>query len=137
MTGLNRRRIAAGVLGLVVTEEGLAAAPSMQAYDTATMKVSCNAVKSHKKSSKSSTIVGIDYKHNTVRFDQLAYRARKRTWYSRGTVTRRLDGKRVRGHAIYRCVNPNGATCPRSTRSVPSPRMVLLAQCRRAAAAGK
>lgn len=112
MTGLNRRRIAAGVLGLVVAGGGLTAAPSVQAYDTATMKVSCSAVKFHKKPSKSSTVVGIGYKRDRARVDQFVYKAKERTWYSRGTVTRRSDGKRVRGHAIYRCVNPYGATPP-------------------------
>lgn len=112
LTGLNRRRIAADVLGFVVAGGGLAAAPSVQAYDTATLKVPCNAVKFQKKSSKSSTVADIGYKRDTVRVDQLADKAKERTWYSRGSVTRRLDGTRVRGRVICRCVNPYGATPP-------------------------
>lgn len=113
MIVLNRRRIAAGALGLMLTGGGLAAAaPAAQAYDTATMKVSCSAVKFHKSPSKGSTVVGIGYKGDKVRVNQFAYKVAEKRWYSRGTVTRRSDGKRVSGYAIYDCVNPYEVTPP-------------------------
>ncbi|MDX3435696.1 hypothetical protein [Streptomyces stelliscabiei] len=112
MIVLNRRRIAAGVLGLALAGGGMAAAPAAQAYDTATMKVSCSAVKFHKSPSKTSVVVGIGYKGDKVRVDQFAYKVKEKTWYSRGTVTRRSDGKRVRGYAIYYCVNPYEVSPP-------------------------
>lgn len=86
--------------------------PSVQAYDTATTKVSCSAVKSHKKPSKSSTAVGIGYERDRVRVNGFACKAKEGTWYSRGTLTRRSDGKRVREPTIHRCVNPFGAIPP-------------------------
>ncbi|MEW2402012.1 hypothetical protein [Streptomyces sp. NPDC046862] len=106
MIVLNRRRIAAGAVGLALAGGALAAAPPAQAYDTGTMKVSRNAVKFHKNPSKGSTVVGIGYKGDKVRVDLFAYKVKEKTRYSRGTVTRRSDGKRVRGYAIYYCVNP-------------------------------
>ncbi|MDX3365312.1 hypothetical protein PV387_04605 [Streptomyces sp. ME02-6987-2C] len=112
MIVLNRRRIAAGALGLSVVVEALVGAPAVQAYDTATMKVSCSAAKFHRSPSKASTVVGIGYEGDKVRVDQFAYKVKEKTWYSRGTATRRWDGRRVRGYAIYYCVNPYEVSPP-------------------------
>ncbi|MEU6379635.1 hypothetical protein [Streptomyces sp. NPDC046909] len=112
MIVLKRRRIAAGTLGFMLAGGVLAAAPAAQAYDTATMKVSCSAVKFHKSPSQSSAVVGIGYKGDKVRVNQFAYKVKEKRWYSRGTVTRRSDGKRVTGYAIYYCVNPYEVSPP-------------------------
>ncbi|WP_344409041.1 hypothetical protein [Streptomyces viridochromogenes] len=74
----------------------MAVAPAAQAYDTATMKASCSAVKFPKSPSKTTVVVGTGYKGDKVRVDRFACKAKEKTWYSRGTVTRRSDGKRVR-----------------------------------------
>ncbi|RPE39014.1 hypothetical protein EDD90_1967 [Streptomyces sp. Ag109_O5-1] len=76
---LSRRSIAAGVLGFALAGGGLAAAPAAQAYDTATMKVSCSAVKFHKSPSKTSVVVGIGYRGDKVRVDQFAYKVKEKT----------------------------------------------------------
>ncbi|MFJ3825068.1 hypothetical protein [Streptomyces nodosus] len=69
-------------------------------------------MKFHKSPSKTSVVVGIGYKGDKVRVDQFACKVKEKTWYSRGTVTPRSDGKRVRGYAVYYCVNPYEVSPP-------------------------
>lgn len=112
MIVMNRRKLAAGALGFVLGSGALAAAPAAQAYDTATMKVSCRAVKFHKSPSRTSVVVGIAYRHDRVQVKQFAYKVKEKTWYSRGTAMRRSDGRRVTGYAVYYCVNPYEVSPP-------------------------
>ncbi|MDJ0346817.1 hypothetical protein QMK19_38640 [Streptomyces sp. H10-C2] len=104
-----RRRIgraaAVGVLGLSVAGSALALAPSAQAYSTGYGTISCSAVKVHRDAGRTSTTVGIAYRHDKIAYDQFAYRASERTWYTRATVTR-ADGKKIRGYMLYDCANP-------------------------------
>ncbi|MER7932956.1 MULTISPECIES: hypothetical protein [unclassified Streptomyces] len=100
------RALAAATLGLAVTAGALATATTAQAYDTGKTTISCSAVKIRKTPAKTSTVVGIGYRHDTVVYDQWAYKKAEKTWYTRGTVTRKSDGKKIRGYMIYNCANP-------------------------------
>ncbi|MFD8811344.1 hypothetical protein ACFV23_07615 [Streptomyces sp. NPDC059627] len=113
-----QRAVTAASLGLAVTVGGLASAATAQAYDTDSTTISCSAVKVRKAPSKTSTVVGIGYRHDKVVYDQFAYKKAEKTWYTRGTVTRKSDGKKVRGYMIYDCANPY-ATNPAPKPSIP------------------
>ncbi|MFK0113881.1 hypothetical protein [Streptomyces sp. NPDC091217] len=93
-----QRAIAAASLALAIAAGGLATASTAQAYDTDTTTISCSAVKVRKAPSKTSTVVGIGYRHDKVLYDQFAYKRAEKTWYTRGTVTRKSDGKKIRGY---------------------------------------
>ncbi|CAM5393372.1 hypothetical protein SALBM311S_10504 [Streptomyces alboniger] len=84
-----QRALAAASLGLAVAAGGLATASTAQAYDTGTTTISCSAVKIRKAPSKTSTVVGIGYRHDKVVYNQWAYKKAEKTWYTRGTVTRK------------------------------------------------
>jgi hypothetical protein len=112
------RALAAASLGLAVATGGLATATTAQAYDTGTTTISCSAVKVRTAPSKTSTVVGIGYRRDKVVYDQWAYRKVEKTWYTHGTVTRRSDGKRIRGYMIYNCANPY-ETNPAPKPSIP------------------
>ncbi|MEU9426507.1 hypothetical protein AB0D87_27305 [Streptomyces sp. NPDC048342] len=101
-----RRALAVGSIGLAVAAGGLASASTAQAYDTGHTTISCKAVKVRKAPSKKGTVVGIAYRHDKVAYDQFAYKRAEKTWYTRGTVTRKSDGKKIRGFMIYDCANP-------------------------------
>ncbi|MFF3372076.1 hypothetical protein ACFYXF_03860 [Streptomyces sp. NPDC002680] len=105
-----RRALTAGSLGLAVTVGGMAGAGTAQAADTGRTTISCSAVKVRKAPARTATVVGVAYRRDTVVYDQWAYKRSERTWYTRGTVTRRSDGKKVRGYMIYQCANPYGST---------------------------
>ena len=113
-----QRALAAASLGLAVAVGGLATATTAQAYDTGTTTISCSAVKVRKAPSKTSTVVGIGYRHDKVVYDQWAYKKAEKTWYTRGTVTRKSDGKKIRGYMIYNCANPY-KTNPAPKPSIP------------------
>ncbi|MFI0813507.1 hypothetical protein [Streptomyces echinatus] len=97
--------VVAGALGLAVTGGGLAAASTAQAA-TAQTKISCSAAKIRKSPSKSATVLGIGYRGDKVAYDRMV--THERNWWTHGTVTRRSDGKKVRGYVIYQCANPYG-----------------------------
>ncbi|MCZ9354070.1 hypothetical protein ACFW4M_07760 [Streptomyces sp. NPDC058794] len=101
-----RRALAASSIGLAVAAGGLASASTAQAYDTGHTTISCKAVKVHKDPSKKSAVVGIAYRHDKIAYNQFAYKRAEKTWYTRGTVTRKSDGKKIRGYMIYDCANP-------------------------------
>ena len=112
---ISKRAVAGGLL--IAASAGAVAfgtAPAAQAYDTATMKVSCSAVNIRSGPSQHNTIVGVGYRGDSVRANQFAYKVTEHRWYTRGTVTRRSDGKKVTGYGIYDCINPYGATPPPS-----------------------
>jgi hypothetical protein len=113
-----KRAVVATTLGLAVAAGGLATASTAQAADTGHTKISCSAVKIRKAPSKSSAVVGIGYRGDKVAYDQWAYRKVEKQWYTRGTVTRKSDGKKVRGYMVYQCANPYG-TNPAPTPPVP------------------
>ncbi|MFI6019119.1 hypothetical protein ACIBCP_16030 [Streptomyces sp. NPDC051287] len=112
------RALAAASLGLAVAAGGLVTATTAQAYDTGKTTISCSAVNIRKAPSKTSTVVGIGYRHDTVVYDQWAYNKAQKTWYTRGTVTRKSDGEKVRGYMIYNCANPY-ETNPAPKPSIP------------------
>ncbi|MFD4574731.1 hypothetical protein ACFWNK_21915 [Streptomyces sp. NPDC058417] len=105
-------------MGLGVAVGGLATASAAHAYDTGHTKISCSAVKIRKDPSKTATVVGIGYRSDKVAYDQWAYKKDEKQWYTRGTVTRRSDGKKVRGYMVYQCANPYG-TNPAPTPKTP------------------
>ncbi|WP_406436048.1 hypothetical protein OHB00_18750 [Streptomyces sp. NBC_00631] len=114
-----QRALAAASLGLAVVAGGLATASTAQAYDTGTTTISCSAVKVRKAPSKTSTVLGIGYRHDKVVYDQWVYKKVEKTWYTRGTVTRKSDGKKIgRGYMIYNCANPY-KTNPAPKPSIP------------------
>ena len=114
-----QRALAAASLGLAVAAGGLATATSAQAYDTSTTTISCSAVKVRKAPSKTSTVLGIGYRHDKVIYDQWVYKKSEKTWYTRGIVTRKSDGKKIgRGYMIYNCANPY-KTNPAPKPSIP------------------
>ncbi|MEU6148045.1 hypothetical protein ABZ848_47890 [Streptomyces sp. NPDC047081] len=110
-----QRALAAASLGLAVAAGGLATASTAQAYDTGHTKISCSAVKVRKSPSTAATAVGVAYRNDKIAYDQWVYRSATKTWWTRGTVTRKSDGKRLRGYVVYKCANPygtNGAPTP-------------------------
>lgn len=110
---ISRRVVAGGLLTMATAGVvAFGAAPAAQAYDTVTMKVSCSAVNIRSGPSQHSTIVGVGYRGDRVRVNQFAYKVSEHRWYSRGTVTRRSDGKRVTGYGIYYCINPYNMSPP-------------------------
>jgi nickel-dependent lactate racemase len=112
-----KRTVVATTMGLAVAAGGLATASTAQAYDTGHTKVSCSAVKIRKAPSKHAT-VGIGYRGDKVAYNQWAYKRAERQWYTRGTVTRKSDGKKVYGYMVYQCANPYG-TNPAPTPNIP------------------
>lgn len=110
-----RRALAAASTGLAVAVGGLATAATAQAYDTGHTTISCSAVKVRKSPAKNATALGVAYRHDKIAYNQFAYKRSEKTWYTRGTVTRKSDGKKIRGYVIYQCANPygsNGAPTP-------------------------
>jgi len=110
-----QRALAAASLGLAVAVGGLATASTAQAYDTGHTTISCSAVKVRKSPSTTATTVGVAYRNDRIAYDQWVYRSATKTWWTRGTVTRKSDGKKLRGYVIYQCANPygtNGAPTP-------------------------
>lgn len=101
-----RRALAAGSIGLAVAAGSLTSASTAQAYDTGHTTISCKAVKVRKDASKKAAVVGIAYRHDKVAYNQFAYKRAEKTWYTRGTVARKSDGKKIRGYMIYDCANP-------------------------------
>lgn len=79
------------------------AAPPAHAGDT---KIICSAVKVRKEPETSTTAVGVAYRGDSVEYDQWAYNKKEKRWYTRGTITRRSDGVRIRGYVPYDCANP-------------------------------
>ena len=109
------RMAAVGALGASLIGSALAVAPSAQAYDTGTTKISCSAVKVRKSASKSATVNGIAYKGDKMTYNLWVYRKAEKTWYTKGTVKRRSDGAKISGYVVYKCANPygsNGAPTP-------------------------
>ncbi|MDX2549512.1 hypothetical protein [Streptomyces stelliscabiei] len=110
-----RRTLAAASMGLAVAACGLATAATAQAYDTGHTTISCSAVKVRKSPSKTATALGVACRHDKIAYDQWVYKASQKTWFTRGTVTRKSDGRKIRGYVIYQCANPyasNGAPTP-------------------------
>uniref|UniRef100_A0AAU2ABX6 SH3 domain-containing protein n=1 Tax=Streptomyces sp. NBC_00093 TaxID=2975649 RepID=A0AAU2ABX6_9ACTN len=110
-----QRALAAASLGLAVAVGVLATASTAQAYDTGTTKISCSAVKVRKSPSTTAGAVGVAYRNDRISYDQWVYRSATKTWWTRGTVTRKSDGRKLRGYVIYQCANPygtNGAPTP-------------------------
>lgn len=103
-----KRTLVATTMGLAVAAGGVATASTAQAYDTGHTKISCSAVKICKAPSKTATVVGIGYRGDKVAYDEWAYKRAEKQWYTRGTVTRKSDGKKVRGYMVYQCANPYG-----------------------------
>ncbi|MEU5476874.1 hypothetical protein [Streptomyces mirabilis] len=113
-----KRTVVATTMGLAVAAGGLATASTAQAYDTGHTKVSCSAVKIRKAPSKHAMILGIGYRGDKVAYNQWAYKRAEKQWYTRGTVTRKSDGKKVYGYMVYQCANPYG-TNPAPTPNIP------------------
>ena len=113
-----KRALLATSMGLTLAAGGLATASTAQAADTGHTKISCSAVKIRKAPSKNSAAVGVGYRNDKVAYDQWAYRRAEKRWYTRGTVTRRSDGKKIRGYMVYECANPYG-TNPAPTPPIP------------------
>ncbi|MFM9462690.1 hypothetical protein ACKI1K_07530 [Streptomyces scabiei] len=113
-----KHTLLATAMGLAVAAGGVATASTAQAADTGHTKVSCSAVKIRKSASKTATVVGIGYRNDKVAYDQWAYKKAEKQWYTRGTVTRKSDGKKVRGYMVYQCANPYG-TNPAPTPPIP------------------
>ncbi|WP_217570566.1 hypothetical protein [Streptomyces sp. GbtcB7] len=110
-----RHALVAASMGLAVAAGGLATASTAQAYDTGHTTISCSAVKVRKAPSKTAAVLGVAYRHDKIAYDQFAYKRSQKTWFTRGTVTRKSDGKKIRGYVIYQCANPygsNGAPTP-------------------------
>ncbi|MEV7465481.1 hypothetical protein AB0O20_03060 [Streptomyces kronopolitis] len=112
------RLAAVGALGASLVASGVLLAPGAQAADTGHGKISCSAVKVRKSPAKNATAVGVAYKGDKIAYDQFAYKRAEKTWYTRGTVTRKSDGKKVRGYVFYKCANPYG-TNPAPTPPIP------------------
>lgn len=112
------RAAAVGVLGLSIAGSAVAIAPMAQASSTGHTTISCSAAKIHKSPAKSSPAVGIGYRHDKVTYDQWVYKKSEKTFYTRGTVTRASDGKKVHGYMLYDCANPYG-TNPAPKPSIP------------------
>ncbi|MEV5282654.1 hypothetical protein ACFYMW_35840 [Streptomyces sp. NPDC006692] len=113
-----KRAILATTMGLAVAAGGLATASTAQAADTGHTKISCSAVKIRKAPAKTATVLGVGYRGDKIAYDQWAYKKAERTWYTRGTVTRKSDGKKVRGYVVYQCANPYGGW-PAPTPPIP------------------
>ncbi|MET9777953.1 hypothetical protein ABZ023_27505 [Streptomyces sp. NPDC006367] len=113
-----KRALLATTIGLSVAAGGLATASTAQAADTGHTKISCSAVKIRKAPSKTATVLGIGYRGDRIAYDQWAYKKAEKTWYTRGTVTRKSDGKKVRGYVVYKCANPYGGW-PAPTPPIP------------------
>jgi hypothetical protein len=106
---------AVGALGASLVGSALAMAPSAQAYDTGTTKVSCSAVKVRKSPSQSGTVVGVAYKGDKVTYNQWVYKKSEKRWWTRASVRRKSDAVVLKGYLIYQCANPygtNGAPTP-------------------------
>lgn len=112
------RTVLATTASLTTVVAGLLTAPAAQAADTGHTTISCSAVKIRKNPAKTATVLGVGYRNDKVAYDQWAYKRSEKTWYTRGTVTRRSDGKKVRGYMVYQCVNPY-RTWPAPTPPIP------------------
>ncbi len=112
------RPLAAVAMTAAVAGAALVAAPSAQAYDSGTTKISCSAVKVHKSYSTTSTVRGIAYKGDKMTYTQWVHVKKTNTWWTRGTVKRRSDGVKISGYVIYNCANPYG-TNPAPKPSIP------------------
>lgn len=113
-----RRALLATTMGLTVAVGGIATASTAQAGDTGHTKISCSAVKIRKAPAKTATVAGIGYRKDKVAYDQWVYKKAEKRWYTRGTVTRKSDGKKIRGYMAYECANPYG-TNPAPTPPIP------------------
>ncbi|MGW2686223.1 hypothetical protein ACWC6I_24100 [Streptomyces sp. NPDC001414] len=102
------RPLAAVVISAAVAGGALVVAPAAQAYDTGHGKISCSAVKVRKSPAKNATALGVAYRGDAIAYDQFAYVKAEKTWYTRGTVTRRSDHATIRGYVFYDCANPYG-----------------------------
>ncbi|MCX4682119.1 hypothetical protein OG413_43850 [Streptomyces sp. NBC_01433] len=112
------RLAAAGAVGAALLATSVAIAPAAQAADSSTGKISCSAAKVRKNPTKNSTANGIAYRGDKIVYDQFAYRKSEKAWYTRGTVTRKSDGAKIRGFVPYGCANPYG-TNPAPTPPIP------------------
>lgn len=108
---ISRRAMAGGLL-IVASAGGVAFGPAPAAQASSTLKVSCSAVNIRSGPSQQNTIVGVGYHGDPVAVTQFAYKVSESRWYSRGTVTRRSDGKKVAGYGIYDCINPYNVSPP-------------------------
>ncbi|ATM24562.1 hypothetical protein SMD44_p10063 (plasmid) [Streptomyces alboflavus] len=119
MTRLKRigQLAAAGAVGAALLGTTMAVAPA-QAADSSRGKISCKAAKVRKNPAKNSTAKGIAYRGDKIVYDQFAYKKSERAWYTRGTVTRKSDGAKIRGYVPYGCANPYG-TNPAPTPPIP------------------
>lgn len=114
-----KRTLLAATMGLTIAAAGLSTASSAQASGTGTTKISCSAVKVRKSPAKNATAYGVAYRGDKIVYDQFAYRKSEKTWYTRGTVTRKSDGVKIhKGYVFYRCANPYG-TNPAPTPPIP------------------
>ncbi|POX58088.1 hypothetical protein C3492_39640 [Streptomyces sp. Ru62] len=98
-----KRSVAAGILALAVAVSGLATAATAQAA-TGHTKISCTAAKIRTAPSTTATVLGIGYRGDKVAYDRMV--SHEKNWWTHGTVTRRSDGKKVRGYVVYQCANP-------------------------------
>lgn len=113
-----KHALLATTMGLTVAVGGIATASTAQAADTGHTTISCSAVKIRKAPSKTATVVGVGYRKDKVAYDQWAYKKAEKRWYTRGTVTRKSDGRKIRGYMVYECANPYG-TNPAPTPPIP------------------
>lgn len=102
------RPLAAVAISAAVAGGALVVAPAAQAYDTGHGKISCSAVKVRKSPAKNATALGVAYRGDAIAYDQFAYVKAEKTWYTRGTVTRKSDHAKIRGYVFYDCANPYG-----------------------------
>ncbi|MFJ3182612.1 hypothetical protein ACIPJN_30065 [Streptomyces sp. NPDC086796] len=100
------RPLAAVAVSAAVAGSALIAAPAAQAYDTGHGKISCSAVKVRKSPAKNATALGVAYRGDAIAYDQFVYVKAEKTWYTRGTVTRKSDHAKIRGFVFYDCANP-------------------------------
>ncbi|MFF7858605.1 hypothetical protein [Streptomyces sp. NPDC007904] len=117
------RTVLAATAGLCVAAAGLLTAPAAQAADTSHTTVSCSTLKIRKAPVKTAPVVGVGYRKDKVAYDQWAYKRSEKTWYTRGMLTRRSDGKKIRGYMVYQCANPYrpGPPPPHRSRSSRAP----------------
>ncbi|WP_247692316.1 hypothetical protein [Streptomyces sp. RK31] len=97
---------------------GVLLAPGAQAADAGHRKISCSAVKVGESPAKSAAAVAVAYKGGKTAYDHFVCKRAEKTRYTRGTVTRKSDGKKVQGYVFYKCANPYG-TNPAPTPPIP------------------
>ncbi|MGW2425243.1 hypothetical protein ACWC0C_39395 [Streptomyces sp. NPDC001709] len=95
----------ATTMGLALAAGGVATASTAQAA-TGHTKISCSAANIRKAPSKAATVLGVGYRGDKVAYDRMV--TNERRWWTHGTVTRKSDGKKVRGYVVYECANPYG-----------------------------